>query len=448
MANLFQRIFNPNNNQSTLPGKQDPPLPAGSKRNPTFRIAKYQLSRERVDVQGWRDAINEAESAYNPYRVKMNRMFQDTVMNEHIEACIIKRKNLTLLRGFKICDEKGIADEDVAKIFQKTWFGNLQSFIIDGQMNGYNLISLGSIIDDGFPELTFIRPANVSPDRLVVSNFPYQLSGMSWYDPAYVDWYIYIKTPTENGISPCGYGLLYRIAKTEIFHRNNVGYNADYNEMFGIPIRKGKTDKQDEERNEFEAGLRNMGSTAYMLLDNNTNDDLELIEAKNSGSTYNTYKDFEERLEAKISKIILGHKDAMDSVPGKLGAQQGEDNPIYKALKEIQSRDANFIEPFINNDLLPKMRNLGFNIPDNLHFEYLNDEEAEDFRKKEDESNQATATIMKTIKDAGGKPDWKYFNDRTGMKVEEAPPPTPPVNNFIPSKNGNGLPAKEPVNGN
>lgn len=35
------------------------------------------------------------------------------------------------------------------------------------------------------------------------------------------------------------------------------------------------------------------------------------------------------------------------------------------------------------------------------------------------------ADIFKTIKDAGGKPDWAYFTERTGIQVTEAPEPEP-----------------------
>lgn len=443
MATLFSKIFKSSPvkgtppPETTLPGMQAEPLPPGTKRAPGFRISKFQLTRERVDIKGWRESINEAESAYNPYRVKMQKMYQDTDLNEHLNACMNKRRNLTLLRKFKVCNAGGIEDEAATKLLKSVWFDQFQSFTIDALFYGYNLISLGSVVSDSLPELTFVRRANVSPDRLVVSNFPYMLSGASWYDPQFKDWYVYVKTPTETGVSPCGYGLLYRVAKTEILERNNTGYNADYNEMFGQPIRIGHTAKANDERDEFESGLRDMGSTAYMLLDNKDEESVELLEASNSGTTYNTYSDFEKRLEAKISKIILGHADALDSIPGKLGSQE----EIVNALEEIQSRDAAFVLPVINNELFPRLRNLGFTLAEDLHFEYLNDDEAEDFRTREDTSNKATADIMKTISEAGGEPDWKYFSDRTGIQVEkkEVIPPAPIADPLKPPVPTNGV---------
>jgi len=65
------------------------------------------------------------------------------------------------------------------------------------------------------------------------------------------------------------------------------------------------------------------------------------------------------------------------------------------------------------------MVELGFNIDPETKFSFKNDAEAAEIRMKEDESNLKTATLFKTIKDAGGSPDWEYFSKRTGIKTEK-----------------------------
>ena len=66
-------------------------------------IAAIQLARLKVDVQKWRESIAEAERAYFPFRYKQQQIFVDTVLNGHTKACWDRRKDLTLLRSFKIC---------------------------------------------------------------------------------------------------------------------------------------------------------------------------------------------------------------------------------------------------------------------------------------------------------------------------------------------------------
>ncbi len=389
--------------------------PVTKKQAPMFRISPVQFERFRHDIKSWRDSCEEAERPYFPFRVKMQRMFLDTILNEHVKACIEKRKSLTLQRKFKLCDEKGKADDQVTEQFKTTWFNNFQSYSLDSLFHGYNLISLGDIVNDTFPELKFIQRQHVSPDRKVVSSFAYMPTGDKFTDPKFSDWYVYVSTPGETGASACGYGLLYDIAKTEILLRNNTGQNADYNQNFGQPTRKGRTSKQGDERDAFQNALMNMGSDAWILLDEST-DNVELIEASNTGSAYQTYADFEKRGEAKISKRILGHADALDSTPGQLGTGKEEDNPVAKALMSIQSKDAEFMQPIVNDELLPRMRRLGINIPDHLHFEYLNDDEKERYRARQDASNKTTAEIAQIMSNAGLQMDPAYFEERTGIK--------------------------------
>lgn len=425
------------------------PAPAGAKvkKAAQYWISPQQMERIRHDIGMWRQAVQEAENVWNPNRYRMQRMYADTILNEHVEACVGRRKDLTLLRKFKICDEKGNINEEVTTIFKKTWFNNFQSYCLDAIFNGYNLIQFNDLVNDAFPDLTFVKRQNVSPDRLLILPYPYSLSGAPFMETPLIDWTVYVRTPTETGSGLCGYGLFYKIAKTEILLRNNTGQNADFNEVYGQPIRKGTTTKQDEERGIFEDALKTMGSNAYILLDDGQ-DQLELVTAGNAATGYQTYADLEKRCEQKISKVVLGHADALDSTPGKLGGtQDGKESPAASALMDVQSKDAMFMEPLINDELIPRMRRLGFVIPDGLHFEYLNDEEKEEFRKREDESNTKTATLFKMIKDAGGdltEEAWEYFEDRTGIPgVKKAEPPEPTI---VPGMGG-GFGAKPGLNG-
>lgn len=413
------------------------------KKNLSYYISPVQFARIRNDIGLWREAIVEAELAWYPHRVKMQRIFQDTVLNEHVEACMKKRRRLTLLRDFKICDAKGKADEDLKLFFTQKWFADFQSYALDALFYGYSLISFGDLVQDNFPDLSIVRRQNVSPDRLNVSSMVYMLSGEYFMEEPYRKWHVWVPTSSELGVSPCGYGLLYKIAKTEIYLRNNTAFNADGIEIFGQPIRKGKTTKTDEgERGAFETALRNMGSSAYILLDDGQ-DELELVESKNSGTGYMIYGDFEKRQEAKISKVLLGHADALESTPGKLGSGQGEqESPVQTALNEIQAEDGKFTENIINNQLLPRLRTMGLKIPIDKHFEFENKKEQQQARAKEDSNNLVTATVAKTMKDAGLVYDPVDFEQRTGIKTTTAPEPVvvPPTN-----KPGDKKPLSETV---
>jgi hypothetical protein len=381
-------------------------------------ITPVQLQRVRHDVQMWRDAVKEAEQAWYPHRVRMQRMYNDTILNGHTKSCVKRRKDLTLLRDWEFQDTKGICDEQLTKIFNKKWFSLFLEYAIEAKFFGYSLISLDDFINDSFPNLTIIRRFNISPDRLNVTSYVYSLSGAQFMEEPYKDWHVWIPTPTDVGISLCGYGLLYDVAVYEIICRNILGWNSDSAELYGQPMRVGKTSKTTEdERAEFESALSNMGSSAYILLD--MMDEVELIESKQGSQGYKIYESLEKRCEAKISKIILGHADALDSVPGKLG-NQGEESPAVQALEDTSAVDAAFLEDIVNDVLLPKLRKIGMNVPEDRVFTFTNNHELVEQRMEEDANNLQTATIAQTMKNAGLQMDAKYFEERTGIPTTVA----------------------------
>ena len=402
-------------------GSKDP------KKNIGTSIVPVGLDRIRQDVQSWRDAIKEAEQAYFQHRVKMQILFADTVLNGHVSACIDKRKRLTLQRDFEII-VNGKESEKVEEIFKTKWFSELVSYVLDAEFYGYSLVSLGDCIDSNFPEMTLIKRENVSPDRLNVAAFPYMLTGDQFMEEPYSTWHIYGDTPSENGHSRCGYGILYKVAMYEIICRNLIGANATAAELFGMPLRHGKTNKTEEdERQAFADSLSAMGSAGWVVTD--MEEEIEYIQNSTGASGHQIYENLEKRCEAKISKLILGHADALDSVPGKLG-NDGEESPASKSLKEIKISDGAVIENIVNNQLFPKLRQIGFNIPEGAKFSYSNNDETEEKKAKTNASNKTIAEISQIMAQGGLKMDAKYFEEQTGIPTTEAETPEPDDKTF------------------
>jgi hypothetical protein len=378
-------------------------------------IARVQLQRMRQDVITWRSAINEAELAYYPHRVKMQQLFNDTVLNGHVHACMEKRKSLTIMKKWELVDENGDIDEFWTNKFQGEWINTLINYALDSIFYGYSLINFGGISDDKLNDIRLIKRHNISPDRMQVVSYVYSLNGIQFEtDEKFKDWLIYIPTPTENGISRCGYGLLYRIGYYEIMLRNVMGYNGDFVELYSQPFRYAKTFKtQDDERGEVENMLQNMGSSGWGIFD--PNDEIGFLETSSAGTGYKGYESLEQRCESKISKIVLGHADALDSTPGKLG----ENTAVTEALEVIEKKDNDFITNFMNDLLLPKMRLHGVAIPENIQFQFCNDKEREQGQIKENEINKQIVDIVKILHDSGLKVDAKQVEDMTGFKLSE-----------------------------
>lgn len=418
-----------------LQGQQS--LPSPIKHNLSNYIAPVQLLRLKHDIRMWRDAVTEAELAYYPQRIKMQRMFLDTALNGHVKACTEKRKDLTLLRRFEIRDAKGKKLADPTLILQESeWFQKFISYTLDAIFYGYSLIALGDIQDNDLPNLTIIKRWNVSPDRFNVTSYDYAITGQDFRADDVKDWHVYVDTPTETGTSPCGYGLFYNVALYEIFLRNILGYNGDFVERYSMPYVHAKTTKQDEsERGEFENAIANMGSAGYAITD--PQDEIEFLEASLAGTGWNGYDNLENRCEKKISKLLLGHADAMDSTPGRLGADQGGDeSPITKALSEKQIKDGRMVERIVNKKLLPRLISLG-QMPDaGWKFVYLNDDEIQETIERETANAKALAEVGASLNKAGIKMSPEYFTQKTGIPVEmiEQPEPASPMSESVKNK--------------
>lgn len=413
-------------NGSNVPVVDDPKSPQ-SVRNLSNTISPVMLQRLRQDVRTWRECISEAEQAWYPHRVRMQQLYIDTILNGHVFSLMERRKDLTLLRDFKICNDKGEADETwTAYLKKQKWFSLYLAYVLDAKFFGYSLIALGDMENEAFPNISIVRRWNVSPDRNNVTKLIYSLSGTPFLDEPWADWHIWVTTQSETGATSCGYGLFYKIGLYEIYLRNLLGFNGDFVELFSQPYRVGKTTKTTEsERAELEAAVQKMGSAGYAILDQE--DEIQFLETKLGGTGFLGYDNLEKRLLAVVSKLILGHENAMSEQPGGLGASNGADNPVHDALMDKQTTDGRDCEHETNTQLFPKMRNLGINIPQELHFEFVNDEEKEAMRSKEDASNLITSQIALTMFQAGLQYDADAFEERTGIPTAAVPKPVAPI---------------------
>lgn len=420
-------FYMPTNKPIIVPNERDERstlfnIDAGGSRNTNHNLNNSFLpvppSREREDPKSWRNAIMEAERSVLPFRCKMQEIFRDTALNPHVAACVTKRKNLTLLRKFALTDKEGNINEEWTEYLDKSWFRSFLSYAIDSIFYGYSLISLGDIVENELINLTIVRRDNISPERKHVTAAPYLPTGLSWEEEPYNEWHIWIPTPTVDGTTSCGLGLFYSVALIEIFIRNMNSDNANFLELFGNPYRAlylDTTINNETERAAAEAALRNQGALGYGIF--NKEDKLELL----SGTSNNGWRAYGEtgiRWEKEISKVLLGHEDAMSSTPGKLGggqSQGGDHSPIKDSLLEIQTSDENFITPIINHELITRLRYHGIEIPEDLTFKFLNNEEEEQIAKSKGELNLQYSQIARNLAGSGLTIDPKWWEEHTGI---------------------------------
>lgn len=400
----------------------------------TIQLSGNSLYRIRQDAQTRKDAIREAEQCFNPRRVRLQDMYLNTAENGFIKACIDKRKDLTLLRKWDFKNIDGKTNDDVLRIFfnivdgkliKKNWFENFINYALDARYFGYSLIYLGDVINNEITGTAIHPRANVNPDTYTASAFRYGIGGVNFIEDetASIN-YVYVDTPTDYGNSCCGYGLFFWLSVYEILLRNIMIFNADYTEVNVAPFRQVKTHKRDTEQEELFNAAVNMASCGVAVTDHT--DDI-IFHPSGGGTGYVAYDNFEERIEAKVSQLILGHADAMKSIAGKLG-NDSADSPAQMALRDKQTNDGEFIINIVNNLLIPKLRLRGFNIPEGITASLLNDNE------EMDNANNVLDLAVK-MKQAGLQIDSKYVTEQTNIPVmEQVIKPTPKFGTVITNK--------------
>ena len=405
MANLWNRMFQAKNQADKKTDKKN-----------LKRSTLVQSSRQTQDIYGWRQAINEAENNGQKYRVKMNTIYKDVILDGQVKSCISKRKNLTLLQDFALFDSNDNIDEEATKLIKKKYFADICNYVLDTVFYGYNLINWTDVKNNELLGVQIINREFINPDGMFIGEHPYATQGIDIMDESIQNWSLYCTTPSENGISNCGYGLLYEAANYQILSRNNLAYNADFSERFGMPVTVLTTDRQDgEDLDIVEDNLKNMGSNGYLVKD--STDVIDYLEFSNSDNGYQVYDNLEKRLEAKITKLLLGHASALDETPGKLGASQGESSPVSEALKEIKSVDSVYLAYYINDFLIPKLRNLGIKIKDGLTFKFINSDEKDEADNKLNTQRTEVTAYVKTLAEAGYTVDAKWLSDELGIPI-------------------------------
>lgn len=384
-------------------------------------------TRSALDIKKWRNALSAAENIINPYRSTLyNEIYEDILLDSHLTAVINSRKNKTLSKPFKICDKDGNEIPEKTRLFKTRWFYDFMNYSLDSIFWGYSLICFDDIVDDSYKEVELIPRVFVKPEFHIVVKTPSDVTGIDYREEPYHNWYIGVGHEYNLG-------LLNVVAPWVIYKRNVVAAWSDYSELFGMPIRIGKTNMKDfEARRSMETMLKQMGKAAYGLFDPETS--LEFIETSNSDS-FNVYNELINLCNKEISKAILGQTMTTEDGSSKSQAQVHQD-----VSDEYGEKDRRFIEFLINDDLIPRMVALGFDLK-NCYFKF----DYSDKLTLKDES-ELLVNILNTGK---YDVDESYITEKYGIPVKQVlqqSPIIPQIKNIPLRDGGEKKPATNQMN--
>jgi len=331
-------------------------------RNMIIDLVESTKNLTRQDLNKWRKAHQMALNYDNPKRINLYDIYDDIDIDNHLTGAIRNRKFQTLRRKFKLVDINSEAENtELTKLMQSKWFKKFMALALDSIFWGHSLIQFGDILstDKGlkFSNVELVPRRHVVPEYGVIIKeiSDDRKKGINYRKPPLSQWSIEVGEPKDLG-------LLLKACVQAIPKKNMFAFWDKFGELFGIPIRIGKTNSREpNERNKMEEMLANMGAAAWGLFAEGT--EIEIKESSNKDS-YMVYDKRIDRANSELSKLILGETMTMDN-----GSSRSQSEVHERVAEDVVESDSDMLKDIINDDLLPFLLMHGFPVQ-NLEFQW------------------------------------------------------------------------------
>ena len=329
----------------------------------TIELAKIAMNLTKKDIGTWRTAWQMAINPENPNRRRLYEVYTDAEIDLHLTGCIEQREGSVLQKSFKLTDKNGKENEELTELFEAEWFKDFMKLVLDSRYWGHSLIQFGDIVSvfgkRRFEKVELVPRMHVVPEYGVITKEAggeWQ-NGFSFRTGRFSEWCI------EAG-KPKDLGLLLKCSPSAISKKNMLAFWDGFGELFGMPIRIGKTTSRDEkEISKVEKMLSEMGAAAWGLFPDGT--EIEIKESSR-GDAFNVFDKRVDRANGEMSKGILNQTMTIDS-----GSSLSQSEVHLEIFENVVERDADFLRDIINNKLLPFMAMHGFAV-ENYRFNWDN----------------------------------------------------------------------------
>jgi phage gp29-like protein len=328
-------------------GKKDEQL-----NNPVNYIVERAKSRGRKDIGDWRKALVAAENVERPKRSQLYQIYNEITLDAKVSAQMELRVNRLLSRRFSLYNANNEAQLEATYLLKKPWFNKMVKMLWESIMYGHSLVAITKV-EPLNKEGGGVIDVELVPREHVVPEFGYLLKDKSddkgieyRYFPDF-EGYI-IETPDSKSL-----GLLSKIAPYALYKRFALACNSQYSELFGMPLRVGKTSMRDTAMvSQMGQMLANMGAAAYAVIDKD--EELELIQPQQGNG--DVFQKIIDKCNHEMAELITGAVIGDARSTGSLAKEEvGERLADY-----IHQADVDFIESLINAKLFPILIQHGY----------------------------------------------------------------------------------------
>lgn len=287
-------------------------------------VTKQMLTRQSAAINRWQAARMTFESYIMPNNTELMRVYNDIEVDAHLWALMQTIRLKVLANAFAVYDEKDEIDEVATDLFTQKWFRQLCIAVVEADFYGFSLVQLGDIVNGSFVD------AEIVPREYVVQ----QKGGVKKNLGNPNDLLPFNASGFQNWLVPIGetrnLGLLDKAAPLVIKKKEVISAWSEAAELFGMPIRIGRTQIQNPEKREnMEDMLENMGEAAWGVFDKE--DEIELIQTSKTDFS-NLYDSFIDRVNSELSKLVLLQTGTTDE-KAHVGSAQVHENILHDVIE-------------------------------------------------------------------------------------------------------------------
>ncbi len=308
--------------------------------------------RRKLEIVDWRIALRNAE-AIVPRYVLLYDLYSELWLDAHLNSVAKKRIMGVTNAGWRYVDKDGVPVDTVNRLLDSVAFEQVLESYVYARLEGYRMIEIGyelplqGVGGPGCLTAYIVPPKHMRPRTGIVAFDQNSDDGIDIRDR------IYAHTVMEIG-DPYDLGLFISAAQYVLYKRGGLGDWANFVEVFGQPIIDAEWDGYDEkQRLQLEEALNRMGNGGKITRPSGTKINLLENRANANGDLQDHFID---KLNAEISKVILGQTETTESSPASGYAQ----SRIHAQVEDdINISDINYTRRGLNTRFVAIMTALG-----------------------------------------------------------------------------------------
>ena len=367
MENPFKAVYTALENR-ILRNADPRKLKVVAEANSSSKNYSGQLDYESVTMQSknlaeWKSAIQLATDPENPDRSSLRTLYENLLLDNHLASVIDSRILFCQRSTFKIVSESGEENEELSKLFERTWFEELVRLILMARFQGTTLIELFDVDEMGeLLEVNEIPLGYFNPKKGIITKTPGEDKGWPYKDGTMANYYLQVGKDKDLG-------MLAQVAPIVLAKKLGIGAWLDFVEKYGVPPLFIITDREDDNRlNQLFEAAQSFKSNHFMVGRGNEKFEVPSISSNNPSGAFDPLV---ERANSEISKRFLGGTGLTDE-KGFVGSVEIQ----FKLAKDRFESDKLMIKNTINKQVFPRLVKLSsiYSALSNHYFEWDNAE--------------------------------------------------------------------------